>query len=63
MGQTAYISFTSILPSNVTQNFGLGGNQTSAYNVVIELERDGAVLDTQLVLGHQPSVVQNIIIK
>ncbi|WP_252363411.1 beta strand repeat-containing protein, partial [Acinetobacter baumannii] len=47
-GQTAYISFTSILPSNVTQNFGLGGNQTSAYNVVIELERDGAVLDTQL---------------
>ena len=48
VGQTAYISFTSILPSNVTQNFGLGGNQTSAYNVVIELERDGAVLDTQL---------------
>ncbi|MGQ1263382.1 Ig-like domain-containing protein [Acinetobacter baumannii] len=49
-GQTAYISFTSILPSNVTQNFGLGGNQTSAYNVVIELERDGAVLDTQLAI-------------
>ncbi|MFX6423951.1 Ig-like domain-containing protein, partial [Acinetobacter baumannii] len=49
-GQTAYISFTSVLPSNVTQDFGFlgGGNQTSAYNVVIELERDGAVLDTQL---------------
>ena len=47
-GQTAYIAFTSILPTNVTQNFDLGGNQTSAYNVVIELERDGAVLDTQL---------------
>ncbi|WP_407503132.1 beta strand repeat-containing protein, partial [Acinetobacter baumannii] len=51
-GQTAYISFTSILPSNVTQDFGFlgGGNQTSAYNVVIELERDGGTLafDTQL---------------
>ncbi|MDC5258360.1 VCBS domain-containing protein [Acinetobacter baumannii] len=49
-GQTAYISFTSVLPTNVTQDFGFlgGGNQTSAYNLFIELERDGAVLDTQL---------------
>jgi len=49
-GQTAYISFTSVLPTNVTQDFGFlgGGNQTSAYNVAIELERNGAVLDTQL---------------
>nr|WP_165382234.1 VCBS domain-containing protein [Acinetobacter pittii] len=49
-GQTAYISFTSVLPTNVTQDFGFlgGGNQTSAYNVVIELERDGVALDTQL---------------
>ncbi|WP_327436672.1 VCBS domain-containing protein, partial [Acinetobacter junii] len=50
-GQTAYISFTSVLPTNVTQDFGFPiGNRNSAYNVVIELEKDGAVeiLDTQL---------------
>ncbi|MFX7516312.1 type I secretion C-terminal target domain-containing protein [Acinetobacter baumannii] len=34
--------------NTIANAYTLNNNQTSAYNVVIELERDGAVLDTQL---------------
>ncbi|MCL6242428.1 beta strand repeat-containing protein, partial [Acinetobacter amyesii] len=48
-GQTAYIAFTTVVPTNVTQNFGLiVGNQTTSYTTTVELLQKGTVLNTSL---------------
>ncbi|WP_257229310.1 type I secretion C-terminal target domain-containing protein, partial [Acinetobacter sp. YH12057] len=49
-GQTAYIAFTTVVPTNVTQNFGtiITNNQTTSYTTTVELLQNGTILDTSL---------------